>query len=97
MKTSSGRDEKPCHEPSQCRSCQAEILWAVTRTGKRMPLDAVADNRPPPKGGIFVLAIHGGEFGHLIVSKFDAAKHDSKRNRYTAHWATCPSAEQHRR
>ena len=30
---------------SNCRSCGAEIVWAVTATGKRMPLDAKPEKR----------------------------------------------------
>lgn len=98
MKTSSGREEKPCTEPSECRSCSAEILWVIwPRSGKRMPVDAVADMRPPPKGGDIVLSLVGGEFGALEAEKFYEPKHGPKRNRYTSHFATCPNASQHRR
>jgi hypothetical protein len=30
---------------SRCRGCGAEILWTVTTTNKRMPLDAQPENR----------------------------------------------------
>lgn len=97
MRTSSGRDAKPCTEPGECRSCSAEILWVVwPKSGKRMPVDAVPDMRPPPKGGDLVLALHGGEFGALHVEKYSPQRHDSKRNRYTSHFATCPNAAEHR-
>ena len=97
MKTTSGRDAKPCTEPSECRSCNAEVLWAVWPSGKRMPVDAVADNRPPPKGGDLVLSLQGGEFGHLIVHKYDPQRHDAKRNRYTSHFSTCAQADEWRK
>ena len=29
----------PSPPPSHCRSCGAEILWAVTRTGRRAPFN----------------------------------------------------------
>lgn len=35
---------------SACRSCRAEIVWAVTNAGKRIPLDA----EPKPQPGLFV-------------------------------------------
>ncbi len=37
-----------------CRSCGAEIVWALTDKGKRMPLDALAERR-------FVLKTVGGQ------------------------------------
>lgn len=90
-------------EPAKCRSCGADILWAKTRAGKNMPVDAVPDNRPlEQKGGGFVLTLRTVNAGkELHVEKYFPAKHDVEgqpaRNRYTAHWATCPNAEQHRR
>lgn len=33
----------------RCRACEATILWAVTVTGKRMPLDP----RPNAEGNVF--------------------------------------------
>ena len=96
MKTTSGREARPVTEPSECRSCNGEVLWAVWASGKKMPVDAVADNRPAPKGGDLVLTLRGGQFGSLLVEKFYAPKHGAKRNRYTSHFATCPNADQHR-
>lgn len=89
---------KPVTEPTKCRSCNADVLWVRWDSGKRMPVDAVADMRPPGKGGgNLVLTLKGGQFGELICDRFDSTKHDAKRNRYTSHFATCPNAEQHRR
>lgn len=97
MKTSSGRESKPVTEPSKCGSCHADVLWVVWESGKRMPVDAVADNRPPPKGGVLVLTLKGGEFGTLFVEKYDSRKHNLNRNRYTSHFVTCPNADEHRK
>lgn len=36
---------------STCRSCNAPIRWAVTRTGRRMPLD----RDPSPRGNARLL------------------------------------------
>lgn len=100
MKTTSGREAKAATQPSECRSCGAEILWVRwERSGKRMPVDAGPDMRPLPQGGDVVLALRGGEFGELIAEKYRPKKHGEQRNRnrYTSHFATCPDAKEHRR
>lgn len=97
MRTSSGRQATPVTEPSKCRSCGADVLWVRWESGKRMPVDAVADNRALPKGGDLVLTLRGGEFGELLVEKYVTQKHGFNRNRYTSHFATCPNADEHRR
>lgn len=80
--------------PAKCRSCGADILWAVTARGARMPVDETPDNRPPPRGGNLVLGVRNGT--QLVVAMYDATKHDAKRNRYTSHFSTCPNADEHR-
>jgi hypothetical protein len=63
-----------------------------------MPVDAVPDMRPLPKGGDIVLTLHGGQFGELLAEKYDPGGYEPKaRNRYTSHFATCPQADDHRR
>jgi hypothetical protein len=32
----------PQYGPSRCRDCRAPILWALTDSGRRMPVDAQA-------------------------------------------------------
>lgn len=97
MRTSSGRDARPCTDPVKCRSCGADILWAITGSGKRMPMDSEPDMRPPPKGGNMVLTVKGGPFGELHVEAYYRQTHGEKRNRYTSHFGTCPNADEHRR
>lgn len=70
---------------SLCRSCNAEIIWAVTDSGKRMPLDAEPAERPT---GLFTLDTscdppHATSAAHQPV--------------YLSHFVTCPNADQHRR
>lgn len=36
-------------EPSKCRSCGAEIVWALTANGKRAPFDAKPITTTPLK------------------------------------------------
>lgn len=69
-----------------CRSCGAEIIWAVTELGKRMPLDAEPAERPT---GLF--RIQREEDG--AVRAFSV----SGQPVYLSHFATCPHADQHRK
>lgn len=32
--------------PSECRSCGEPIIWCVTESGKRMPVDVPTDDEP---------------------------------------------------
>lgn len=66
---------------SACRSCGDDIVWAVTETGRRMPLDA-----KPVAGGLFVMV--GGK-----ARKATAEDDRLHRDRYTSHFATCAQAD----
>lgn len=68
---------------SRCRSCSAEITWAVTAKGRRIPLDAV-----PTSNG--TLLLRNGKAESAVGAEPDEP-------RYTAHFATCPNAAQHRK
>jgi hypothetical protein len=70
-------------EPTTCTSCGAEIEWAVTAAGKRIPLD-VGDT---PDGNLVLL-----EDGRAI-HRSPATTGTPRR----AHFATCPHARRHRR
>lgn len=70
---------------SVCRSCGAEIVWALTASGKRMPLDAQSLPLPP---------------GRFILSGDDPPVATPLRvvtSTYVSHFATCPNASQHRK
>lgn len=67
---------------SQCRSCGASIVWAITSSGKAMPVDAA-----PSENGTLVLTLVGGEQHVRVVPS------DDPRPRFRAHFATCPDAE----
>jgi len=70
-----------------CESCDAEIFWARTQSGKAMPVDV----DPRPDGNVVVvdqdpltvLVLKGGEPAGGL--------------RYVSHFATCSHANQHRR
>jgi hypothetical protein len=68
-----------------CRTCHAEIVWAWTRNGSRIPLDV----DPVPGGNLTVDTSSGGP----VVTYVDA---DPAVVRHVSHYATCPDAAEHR-
>jgi hypothetical protein len=66
----------------KCRSCGAEVVWAVTNAGKRMPVDAkpVADGNllltQPAQPGVPPVAI--------VVGK--------GKGTHASHFVTCPNS-----
>lgn len=89
-------------EYGTCSSCGARVRWVVTRAGERMPLDPELD----PAGDV-VLERRGDVELALVqpLPKVHAEQLElvlgdpvvvDERPRFRPHWATCPSAEQHR-
>lgn len=68
---------------SRCRSCAAEIIWAHTEKGKRIPLDA-----EPVEGGNI-------ELRDGIATIYGQAIFGTEAL-YVSHFATCPDAAEHR-
>jgi hypothetical protein len=79
---------------STCGSCQAEITWAVTTKGKRMPVDA-----EPAEDGNVVLHPGLGSGDLPTATVIPKAEDDPPPvfPRYRSHFATCPHADTHRR
>jgi hypothetical protein len=74
---------------TRCRSCRAEIFWAATSHGKRMPVDA-----QPVEDGNLVIAPGDLPTAYVV----DPGQPDlTGEPRYTSHFASCPHADQHRR
>jgi hypothetical protein len=74
---------------SRCRSCHAEVFYAVhLTTGKEAPIDA----NPTPAGNVIVLSD-----GHYYVLRRGDPTPPKDVARYTAHYSTCPQAEAWRR
>ena len=82
-----------------CRSCGARILWVRTKAGKAMPLNEV----PVPEGNVIIsMGPARGQQTAIVESKEESAARranpiDVARVAFVPHWATCPSAQQHRR
>lgn len=77
---------------SQCRSCDASIVWAVhTATGSLAPID-----KEPTEGGNIILTTDEmGVIRYHIFTKLEAETHTDPAHR--SHFATCPDATSHRR
>jgi len=92
-------DLKPAGVTTRCRGCKQPIVWVVTESGSKMPVNAT----PGPDGRFFGFVV-GGRFGRIEVEHVGSpsrrvrqARLDRDRNRYTSHFATCPQAGKHRR
>lgn len=74
---------------SLCRSCGASIIWAVTSTGRKMPLDA----QPVPssvKTGRFRLTL--GPDDSVLAQFVPAYAEDDAEDLHLSHFATCPQS-----
>jgi len=69
---------------SECRSCGAEIVWAQTEYGKRIPLDAAPYQGDDPRG-LFVL-----RSGTAMAVPPDAFPDEPN---YRTHFVTCPDRD----
>jgi hypothetical protein len=80
--------------PDWCRSCAAEITWAVTINGARAPIDV----KPVGAGNIVLLASERGDkppLALVISNLSDKAREAAVRADvplYLDHHATCPDA-----
>lgn len=69
-----------------CKSCGADILWALTDDGKKAPLDA------KPTGKVIVLD------GFVYADQGELLPPTAKVvDGYVSHFSTCPNAAEHRK
>jgi hypothetical protein len=70
---------------STCKSCGAEIVWAVTESGKPIPVN--------PLDG------YGGNLELVTDNRgvTTAVVNNTLKRGYTSHFATCPNAKEHRK
>lgn len=73
----------------RCRSCHAEIVWAITTGGRRIPIDPGSVGN----GNIALELIDGV----LIATFSSAAPASAPSLLYVSHFVSCPGAAQHRR
>lgn len=74
----------------RCKSCRAAILWTVTESGARMPVDFA----PVVDGTI---AISVGEHEGRRAWRSRVAQIGESVVRRKSHFATCPNAKEHRK
>jgi len=70
-----------------CRTCHAPGFWAKTATGKSI----LIDRDPVPDGNLQIFLEQGEPIA--LVTHGDVPG----KQRYKAHFATCPHAAEHRR
>jgi hypothetical protein len=75
----------------RCSSCNALIFWALTKNGKRIPIDA----EPVSNGNLRVEWSPDFETATAFVVGPDRSLWPE--NRYVSHFSSCPNAAQHRR
>lgn len=74
----------------RCRTCEQEIVWALTELGKPIPIDP----NPRADGNITLHALGGA---HQQIAHVLAADEVASGPTYVSHFVTCPDAELHRR
>ena len=77
---------------STCKSCKAPIIWRTTTTGKSMPIDA----SPSERGDIQIGVVNGEVVAVVLGPESAAEAREAGRVLYVSHFATCPSAAEHR-
>lgn len=76
-------------KPRPCKSCGASIILVRSdKGGSYMPLDATPERR---------VVIVNGEMPDIVADPNDTNVAARVIPVYTSHWATCPSADQHRK
>lgn len=75
-----------------CRSCKAPVRWALTTSGARMQLDAVA-----VEGGGWLVDGKDTD-GRFVCRRVEPLLYQhGDAPRFVSHFATCPDAQEHRR
>jgi len=80
---------------SKCNSCGADIIWAVSREGNRMPI-----NPDPVVNGNVILTERSGNQPPIATVLKKSQQDDlllALEPRYVSHFATCPQSKQWRK
>lgn len=76
---------------SECSSCGAQIIWAVSEEGKPMPVDQAV-----PRQGNLLLFRRNGKVVAAVACPALREKHPEGPWRIS-HFATCPDAKKFRK
>ena len=78
-------------QQSRCKSCRRPVVWVeMVDTGKMM----ICDPRMEPGDGRRMLVTRE-QHGDKVLGRLVRAS--SEQSGLVSHWATCPTAKQHRR
>lgn len=70
-------------------TCTAQIRWATTEAGRRLPLDL----DPHPDGTVLMVAVDGRWRARIL----GGAQLPAQGEAWMPHWSTCPDSEHYRR
>lgn len=87
------RTETIALKRDHCSGSGAEIVWALTLTGRRMPLD-VGTTHAGAKGAQMLVGMNGRD---TPVVRSASPLLDGDKPAYISHFATCPQSGQFRR
>lgn len=79
---------------AKCKSCGADIVWIKTVNGKSMPCNACQVVYKQCKDGKQTIIMPNGE---TIKGNITDDSNNATGIGYIPHWATCPTANQHRK
>lgn len=89
-KRHSGKGDEPMGA-GICSSCKADIMWARTSHGKRMPIDP----EPRPEGNLAVYRDHMGQIRARTLG--EGQEPETYERRAMPHFATCPNIDRDRK
>jgi hypothetical protein len=73
----------------KCRSCPAQVIWAVTERGKTMPVNVA----PVPGGNVLLTE----QYGRLTAVVVPAKRAFGRKDLRKSHFVDCPDAAKWRR
>ncbi len=76
-----------------CRTCRAPIVWATTRNGTPMPVNAT----PHERGNVLLNEHQGRLYAGVLGRNTASGARAAGRTLYLSHHVDCPHADQHRK
>jgi hypothetical protein len=77
----------------RCQSCNAEIVWVETGTGRRMPLDPTVIEILVGSGRTFIVTDEGASVRGTPVDDAQPDLAPTFAKGRVSHYATCPQAK----